>query len=64
MQIHTDSDNSISNLLPVLKTIYNSSFIGVEIYNSNGDLVQINDTALEMKGISSIEDAVLSQVRG
>lgn len=58
MQIHTDSDNSISNLLPVLKTIYNSSFIGVEIYNSNGDLVQINDTALEMKGISSIEDAV------
>lgn len=49
-----DINDKKSHLL--LQTIYDNLPVGMEVYNCKGDLIEINNVAMEMKGVKNKED--------
>lgn len=46
----------IKNIEDLFKAIYNDSPIGFELYDSNGKLIDLNQSYMELFGVSSKDD--------
>ncbi|MFX1364776.1 MAG: PAS domain S-box protein [Promethearchaeota archaeon] len=49
-------ENQSDNTVNLFKTIYNDSPIGIEIYDLNGKLIDVNQSCLELFGVYSKDD--------
>ncbi|HWQ67892.1 MAG TPA: PAS domain S-box protein [Methanospirillum sp.] len=56
------SQNRIRKSEERLRAIFDSSPIGIEIYNADGLLIEINDAALEIFGLTKKDDAIGSSI--
>jgi len=49
-------EKELKNTEDLFKTIYNDSPIGIELYDSNGKLIDLNQSCMELFGVSSKDD--------
>lgn len=49
-------ENQLNNTEELFKSIYNDSPIGIELYDSNGKLIDLNQSCLELFGVSNKDE--------